>query len=104
MAWWAVRTGMDEIMLVISRVAPGKPELHHCSDMPDEERLRLHGRGTHTPIDALTAATGAAAVAVTACFSASRAFEEVCGFFTTLDSLVEVTVSLLSALSIFGRS
>ncbi|MBC8354887.1 MAG: DUF3604 domain-containing protein [Planctomycetes bacterium] len=41
-------------MLVISRVAPGKPELHHCSDMPDEERLRLHGRASHTPIDKLT--------------------------------------------------
>jgi hypothetical protein len=44
-----------EIMLVISRVAPGKPELHHCSDMPDEERLRLHGRGIHTLISQLTA-------------------------------------------------
>lgn len=41
-------------MLVISRVAPGKPELHHCPEMPDEERLRLHGRGTHTPIHKLT--------------------------------------------------
>ncbi|MBP85638.1 MAG: hypothetical protein CMJ64_02810 [Planctomycetaceae bacterium] len=41
-------------MLLISRVAPGKPELHHCSDMPDQERLRLHGRGTQTPIRELT--------------------------------------------------
>ena len=40
-------------MLLISRVAPGKPELHHCNDMPDDERLRVHGRGTHTPIDEL---------------------------------------------------
>ena len=41
-------------MLVISRAAPGKPELHHCSDMPDAERLRLHGHGSHSPIDELT--------------------------------------------------
>lgn len=40
-------------MLLISRVAPGKPELHHCFDMPDEERSRLHGRGTHIPIGEL---------------------------------------------------
>jgi hypothetical protein len=41
-------------MLVASRVAPGKPQILHCLDVPDDVRMREHGRGTHSPIGELT--------------------------------------------------
>ncbi|MFT5328769.1 MAG: hypothetical protein ACI8P0_006684, partial [Planctomycetaceae bacterium] len=41
-------------MLVASLAPPAKPELHHHLDIPYEERLRRHGKGTHTEIDHLT--------------------------------------------------
>ena len=41
-------------MLVASLAPPAKPELHHHFKMPYEERLRRHGKGTHTEIDYLT--------------------------------------------------
>ncbi|MDA0587800.1 MAG: DUF3604 domain-containing protein [Planctomycetota bacterium] len=41
-------------MLICSVAPPASPELHHHFDLPDDERIRRHGRGTHTPIDQLT--------------------------------------------------
>jgi len=40
-------------MLVASRIAPGKPEILHCLDVPVEERLRRHGRGIQSSIGEL---------------------------------------------------
>lgn len=41
--------------MLIASVAPfGRAEILHHFDMPDEERRRRHGAGTHTPIDSLT--------------------------------------------------
>ena len=40
-------------MLICNIAPPASPELHHHFDLPDEERIRRHGRGTHTPIDQL---------------------------------------------------
>ncbi len=41
-------------MLVASLAPPAKPELHHHFKMPRDERLRKHGKGTHTELDHLT--------------------------------------------------
>lgn len=41
-------------MLVASLAPPAKPELHHHFKMPYDERLRRHGKGTHTELDHLT--------------------------------------------------
>jgi hypothetical protein len=41
-------------MLICSVAPPASPELHHHFDLSDEERIRRHGRGTHTPIGQLT--------------------------------------------------
>lgn len=41
-------------MLICSTAPPASPELHHHFNMPYEERLRRHGKGTHTEIDHLT--------------------------------------------------
>lgn len=40
-------------MLVASQVAPGKPQILHCSDIPDPERRRRFGSGTHTRLNEL---------------------------------------------------
>ena len=37
-------------MLIASQVAPGKPEILHYPDVPDDERRRRHGTGTHTDL------------------------------------------------------
>jgi hypothetical protein len=41
-------------MLILSTAPPAKPELHHHFKMPKDERLRKHGKGTHTELDHLT--------------------------------------------------
>ncbi|REJ95355.1 MAG: DUF3604 domain-containing protein [Planctomycetota bacterium] len=43
-----------QFMLVASQVAPGKPEILHFPDVPDDERRQRHGTGTHTNIGTLT--------------------------------------------------
>jgi len=41
--------------MLVASVAPfGRAEILHHFDMPDDERRRLHGTGTHTPIGSLT--------------------------------------------------
>ena len=41
--------------MLVASVAPfGRAEILHHFDMPDDERRRLHGSGTHTPIESLT--------------------------------------------------
>jgi hypothetical protein len=41
--------------MLVASVAPfGRAEILHHFDMPDDERRRLHGTGTHTPIESLT--------------------------------------------------
>lgn len=41
--------------MLVASVAPfGRAEILHHFDMSDDERRRLHGTGTHTPIDSLT--------------------------------------------------
>ena len=41
--------------MLVASVAPfGRAEILHHFDMPNDERRRLHGTGTHTPIDSLT--------------------------------------------------
>lgn len=39
--------------LICSTAPPAKPELHHHFKMPKEERLKRHGKGTHTEISYL---------------------------------------------------
>lgn len=41
-------------MRVASQVAPGKPQILHCTEMSDVERERLHGTGRHTALGTLT--------------------------------------------------
>lgn len=41
-------------MLVASLAPPATPELHHHFNLSDEERIRRHGKGTHSAIDQLT--------------------------------------------------
>jgi ribosomal protein L35AE/L33A len=42
------------LMLVASFAPPATPELHHHFDVPKDERIRRHGKGTHTELDHLT--------------------------------------------------
>lgn len=41
-------------MLIASVAPPATPELHHHFGLTDDERIRRHGQGTHTPISELT--------------------------------------------------
>jgi hypothetical protein len=41
-------------MLISSRVAPGKPEILHYPNLPEAQRKKQHGRGSHSPIGRLT--------------------------------------------------
>ena len=41
-------------MLIASVAPPATPELHHHFGLSDDERIRRHGRGTHTPLTELT--------------------------------------------------
>jgi hypothetical protein len=44
----------EHLMLIASVAPPATPELHHHFDLSDEERIRRHGQGTHTPLTKLT--------------------------------------------------